>query len=58
LISSEKGEDMTSELRERLYTKVSILRSDKEKLESKARQMGEDVETIIEWLIEEHLDEL
>ena len=58
MISSEKGEDMTSELRERLYTKVSILRSDKEKLESKARQMGEDVETIIEWLIEEHLDEL
>ena len=49
---------MTSELRERLYTKVDILRRDKEKLEAKARQMGEDVETVIEWLIEEHLDEL
>jgi hypothetical protein len=49
---------MTSELKERLYTRVYILRSDKEKLEQKARQMGEDIETIIEWLVEEHLDDL
>ena len=49
---------MTSESRERLYTTVGIQKSDKEKLENKARQKGEAVETIIEWLIEEHLDEI
>ena len=49
---------MTSELRERLYTKVDILRSDKEKIERKAKEKGTDVETIIEWLVEEHLDDI
>ena len=57
-ISSGEGEGVTSELRERLYTKVDILRSDKEKIERKAKEKGTDVETIIEWLVEEHLDDI
>ena len=28
------------------------------KLKEKAEEMGEDLMTIIEWLVEEHLDEL
>ena len=49
---------MTDELRKRLYTDVTISRTDKERLEKKADEMGEDVSTILEWLIEEFLDEL
>ena len=49
---------MTDELTRKLFTDVTILRRDKEKLEAKAKQEGEDIATIIEWLVEEYLDEL
>ena len=37
---------------------ISVSKSDYRKLMEKAEEFDESISTIIEWLIEEHLDEL
>lgn len=41
-----------------IYEEITILSSDKKRLQEKADEMGEDIKTIVEWLVEEYLDEL
>ena len=47
---SGKSSDGTKEIR--------IGKYEYNRLKEKAEEMGEDLMTIIEWLVEEHLDEL
>lgn len=37
---------------------ITINKSDFEKLLEKAKEYGESIQTIVEWLVEEHIDEI
>lgn len=39
-------------------TQIQIYDSDSERLNEASEKVGESVATVLEWLIEEHLDEL
>ena len=53
--SSGKGDGMTGTSRTK---EITIGEYEWEKLKEKAEEFGEDIATIIEWLVEEHIDEL